>query len=679
MILRKISLRNFRQFYGEQSIAVAPPGARNVTLIHAENGVGKTTLLNALLWTFFGDTTKRFEQKDNIVNFEAEANGDNLARVEIEFENAGSVYVAMREMWETPAKYKKVNFEVVPIRNNGTRDPPIPNPERFVHSVIPRNMAQYFFFDGEQAETFSAETNYKEVGAAIRDILGCALLETAKGDLDYLAKTFDKELGELTGEDQIQQKEAQISGYEGNLDSRSKEITDTSKNIETLSVQLADIVEGLRRAEASAKVQAQRDFKLQALDNCVSQISETEIEIARWVAQKGPAVISALLATTILEFVNSEALRGRIPSPYNEEFVESMLEDQNCVCDRPLNPGTPEWRAVRSLLQHAANAEALNRLVRVRARVSALSELREDAPQLLQQLQTRLAELSNHRRALQQELEELGGKLEQAADVDVAEREQARKATADKIERLKLERQAAQTEMQRDQKEIDRLRSEVATLAARNQHAMKLVRRRQVAILASQQLHRILDHYESEARTAIQDEVNRILARVARKDYRLEIGEHFELRLVFSDGRPTPKSGGENQLMSLAFIAALVQYAQERLDDKSNKLFIPATIAPLILDSPFGQLDDAYRSATASFVPEMAPQVLLLVSSSQGKSEVIDALHRRVGVEYVLIAENRGARGERQQDMMNVNGTRLATTVFNRPRNMTRIETVYRS
>jgi DNA sulfur modification protein DndD len=679
MILRKIALKNFRQFYGEQSIPIAPPGARNVTLIHAENGVGKTTLLNALLWTFFGDTTKRFEQKDKIVNFEAEADGDTLARVEIEFENEGSVYVATREVWETPAKYKKVNFEVIPVQPNGTRSPPIPNPERFVHSVIPRHMAQYFFFDGEQAETFSAETNYKEVGGAIRDILGCALLETAKGDLDYLAKAFDKELGELQGEDQIRQRETQIADYEAKLETRKREIDDATQNIDTLSKQLEDILEGLRRAEASAKIQAERDLKAKALEECLTQISENDVEVVRWIAQKGPAVVSPRLVSTTLDFVNSESLRGRIPSPYNEEFVESLLRDHKCVCDRPLSPGTPEWQAVRSLLEYAANAEALNRLVRVRARVATLKEQYEEAPQQLQQLQTRSADLSNRRRALQQELEELGSKLGQAADTDVAERERARGVTARKIELLKLERQAAQTESQRDQKEIDRLRGEVATLAARNEHAMKLVRRRQVAILASRRLQQILEHYESEARAAIEEEVNRILARVARRDYRLEIGEHFELRLVFSDGRPTPKSGGENQLMSLAFIAALVQYAQKRLDDRSNRLFIPATTAPLILDSPFGQLDDAYRSATASFVPEMAPQVVLLVSSSQGKSEVFDALHRRVGAEYALIAENRGPKGDRRQDSLNVNGSRLATTLFNRPRSLTRVEEVTRS
>jgi DNA sulfur modification protein DndD len=676
MILRKIFLKNFRQFYGEQSLTISPPGARNVTLVHAENGVGKTTLLNALLWTFFNETTKRFEQKDKIINFEADEDGDQRARVEIEFDNEGSTYVAIREAWETAAKYKRTTFEVVPILANGTRAEPIPNPERFVHSVIPRDMAQYFFFDGEQAETFSGETSYKEVAAAIRDILGCSLLENAQGDLEYLARAWDKELGELKGEDQIRQKEEQISEYTSKLETRKETIAATTANIEALSDQLSKIEESLRQAEASAKLQAQRDQKVMHLNECTSQMAETETDLARWISQKAPAVVSARLTETIRDFVNSETVRGRIPSPYNEQFVESLLKERHCICGHSLAPGTPEWQAVQSLLQNAANAEALNRFVRVRARVSALNEIREDAPQSLMHLQKRQADLQNQSRALQQEIAELGGKLEQTGSTDVAERERARKLTAVKLERMKLDRQADLTECERDQKEIDRLRGEVATLAARNQHAMKLVRRRQVALLASQQVGRVLEHYEGEARTAIQGEVNRILARVARRDYRLEIGEHFELQLLFADGRQTPKSGGENQLMSLAFIAALVHYAQQRLTDKSNKLFIPATVAPLILDSPFGQLDSAYRSATASFVPEMAPQVVLLVSSSQSKGEVMDALHRRVGTEYVLIAENRTARGDKSEDAISVQGQRIVTTLFGCARNMTRIQKV---
>lgn len=49
MEIKSVRLRDFRQFYGDQTIVFATDPNRNVTLVHAENGVGKTTLLNAIL------------------------------------------------------------------------------------------------------------------------------------------------------------------------------------------------------------------------------------------------------------------------------------------------------------------------------------------------------------------------------------------------------------------------------------------------------------------------------------------------------------------------------------------------------------------------------------------------------------------------------------------------------
>jgi hypothetical protein len=79
MQIKSIHLKDFRQFYGEQKLDFAIDTKKNVTLIHAENGVGKTTLLNSILWTFFGKTTSKFEQREKIVNFTAEKEGKNSA------------------------------------------------------------------------------------------------------------------------------------------------------------------------------------------------------------------------------------------------------------------------------------------------------------------------------------------------------------------------------------------------------------------------------------------------------------------------------------------------------------------------------------------------------------------------------------------------------------------------
>ena len=55
-----------------------------VTLIHAQNGVGKTNFLNAILWTFYNHTTGKFEQKDKIINAEAEDEGKTSASVHLQ-------------------------------------------------------------------------------------------------------------------------------------------------------------------------------------------------------------------------------------------------------------------------------------------------------------------------------------------------------------------------------------------------------------------------------------------------------------------------------------------------------------------------------------------------------------------------------------------------------------------
>ena len=50
MILERVVLENFRQFKGSQDIVLSDLRGRNVTVVHAENGAGKTTILKAVLW-----------------------------------------------------------------------------------------------------------------------------------------------------------------------------------------------------------------------------------------------------------------------------------------------------------------------------------------------------------------------------------------------------------------------------------------------------------------------------------------------------------------------------------------------------------------------------------------------------------------------------------------------------
>jgi DNA sulfur modification protein DndD len=677
MILRKIRLVDFRQFYGDQTIEIAQPGDQNVTLIHAENGVGKTTLLNSVLWALFTDTTARFEKRDQIVNFVARREGRDSARVEVEFDHDERRYLAVREIRNTPGGRTRGDFSVRRYEPNGSLSPNLPNPELFVNSVIPRSMAPYFFFDGEQAETFASEKNNKRVGEAIRDILGCTLLDNAISDLDYIARKFDEELGHLEeGTERIAELEKLISATLKERERQQEAFDKAQEDLENLEQLIQEANAGLRSAEAAAALQQQREGVERRLLQIEEETKEVNAELLQWIATRAIPLASKRLISVADEFLDHESVRGRIPSPYNEEFISKLLSAAQCICQRPLTPDSPEWKAVHGMLHSAANVEGMNRLVRARARRSTLLESRADAPRALKSIQDKLARLSEERRTKEQELAGVAKKLEGSSEADVQRREAARAELLTRRDKCRDVRRDAQREIERLEAEVKARRSEVSDLAQKNERAKRIVTRRDVALQAAEKIGELLRHYETEARAEVQESVNEILEVVARKDFRFAIGEDFEIALTFSDGTPVPKSGGENQLMSLAFIAALIQFAEQRTKQSNNRLFIPATVAPLILDSPFGQLDDKYRADTARFVPSMAPQVVLLVSSSQGKAEVVKTLENRIGREYVLIAENAGPKGKKTQDFLTVREQRMATTLYNCPRDRTRIQEI---
>ena len=187
MKIRKVQLNNFRQFYGEHELEFATGAEQNVTLVHAENGFGKTTILNAVLWAFFHETTTKFERPNEIVNYGALEERKTHASVSVEFELKGSNYIVTRTHDEDGRGRDKTNLAAFRVENGALQV--LKAPQTFISSVVPEEMAKYFFFDGEAAEAFSSATNFKAVGEAIRNILGSSLavrLGKFQGTTSYL-------------------------------------------------------------------------------------------------------------------------------------------------------------------------------------------------------------------------------------------------------------------------------------------------------------------------------------------------------------------------------------------------------------------------------------------------------------------------------------------------------------
>jgi DNA sulfur modification protein DndD len=672
MKIQRIDMRNFRQFYGHQWLELSQSDDFNVTLVHAENGIGKTTLLNSVYWCLFGDVTPRFEQKTQLVNFEALKDGIDEASVEVEFEFNGQNYQAARKYSKSQ---NKDAFTISEIDAGSYK--PHPAPETFINSVIPREMAKYFFFDGEHAESFAAEQN-TTAGTAIRSMLGCDLAELGIRDLTDVGAAYTRQMKSLPSEAAVVALQNKLAQKEDEQARDELALADHKKTVEQKKEQRALIEEELRRTAGAAEIQLLRDTLATTLATTKDDLAKEQAKLVRWIGSRALAVVSRKLTTETNAFIDAEAADGGIPKPYNEIFIRGLLNKERCICTRELKPETTEWAAVANMLTTAGNADATGRIIRAAARLRQLREEANEAPRELEEIQGKIAELREKRRTQEQQLEQESKKLQNYNLEEVREREAALIQLGKSLDHLAREIWKLESSIAERKLEIDSTATQLTTQTSKNARHKLIMDKRALAYAAAERLRTRLSEYEDGARTDIEAEINKILKVAARRDYRFAFDEDFTMSLHMEgiDG-PIPKSGGENQLMSLAFTAALVDFARSRLGEE-HAILSPGTVAPLVLDAPIGHLDKTYRAATAAFLPSMASQILLLLSSGHTEGGVAEALAPRIGRQYILVSENRGPRDGRGDDEIVIEGVAYARSLYNQERNQVKLVEVGR-
>lgn len=671
MILEEIRLTDFRCFYGDTSIRFSEDPDRNVTIIYAENGVGKTTLLNALLWCFYGETTARFEKREDILNYDAQKSGRSRASVEVLFEHNDARYIAKR--FSVVDGFEGRNFVVARIEAGSQIT--LDSPETFINTVIPRDMAAHFLFDGEHAEVFLGENNRGSIKSAVRDILGCSLIETAIDDLQAVSNQFRKLIPSTKTTKQLESLNSRHEALTAQIAEAQTGIKELRKKREQTDRQIKDIDEKLLNTAAAKELQQSRERISGQLSRAEKRQKEHTDDVYKWLGENGRFIVSKRITEETFSFLEEKEHRGRIPSPYNEEFVKDILDAEECICGARLEPGSPESKKVASLLEKAANQVMRDRISKVRGRLTSLKAERVKAPGRLTKAKEKLAEANDEFASAEAQLAEISEKLKGINFDDIAEREQRRSELKDELRDIDRQIGSFETNVKNTTREITRIDNEITELAKQDKKTAIFARRRNLCENLKGKLERQLVIEENQARQVLRAGIRRILEATTRKVLNLRMSDNYDISLVNSDGTGLPKSSGENQLLGLAFTAALVEFAKVRKNAQDYRL-LPGTIAPLVLDSPFGQLDEAYRATTAEFIPKMARQVVLLVSKSQGSEDVLNAIKDNLGAEYLLVRHNKEPRGERKQESRYLQGKEFKTAVFDSTYDGTEIQEI---
>ena len=675
MKIEKLILENFRQYRGRQEVVFAIDDEQNITLVHAENGFGKTALLNALLWGFYGHKgfSEDFPKKESILNStEAAISRDpelTEAAVTILFEHEGVHYTLRRSLTLAQERVdsKKTELQMEFIRDG---QPFTQNqPQQRIESFMPFDISSLLFFNGERIDHLAMEQNASRVTDAIHQMLGLKLLRSAIADLrnQSVRGKLRAELRDKTSDEKKSLIDRQTAIDEAIEAADQRKLTEQD-NLANIAIDLAKVNDKLAANRTVHELQKKRKSLEEHQRALTARRAEVEKKLAKLISEDGFSLFVEDLTRRGRELVRDLRSKKAIPARVLNSFIEELLEARRCICCRPLEPGSEERKAVESELSLAGNLEFNNAVGALDNALGFLESARIRTAEAVTEANNERLQIEEELTSIAEDLAAIGKKIKKDGKDD----EEATQLEAER-DRLVLKERECNSEIHRLEGRLQQLSDERHELTQKieklddQEAAAQLAQRRLDAVEHSADLlEEILRIETEELRPLLNDEIRKHFQEIIDQPFWPELSEDFVLSIrekIFSEDLEDPvilevgPSTGQRQVTSLVFIASLVALAKKR--DKITSILrgLAGSEYPIVMDSPFGSLSTRFREGVSRWIPSLAPQVLAMVSRTQFYGPVQDtfAKTKKVGRRYYLELHGPGLK-DREQDCFELKG-----------------------
>lgn len=632
MKLDRVTITNFRQYHGEQSVRLSQDATRNVTIFHGVNGAGKTSFFVALNWCLYGEGVTGIGQ---IISKEAvrqaEIGEEVRAKVVVTFIHEGQRYTASRQLKgvkQADGSVRElsgdIEFLLMRTRYDG-QSARVDNPIGTMNAILPVNVRTYFLFDGEKIDTFARPEAAEEVRYAINRVLNLTVLENARDHLEKVARELRGELrksasGELKT---LVEQDVELRRQETELIKRQE---DLKREIAAANKHIAEVNQRLREMDAVQGLQKQHDTLSAQLQERENDLNVLTIRIRDAASQGYIALVSNALAKA-QAVLDDKRQRGEIPSNIRQQFVQDLLEQHKCICGRPFSEHDDAHHYLVRLLDSAVPTALEDDVLTTSGSIVSLldrgRQLRGELDSAMGdkvRVEDALSRLYSQRDDIEREMK--GSQLGEAS------------ALARKRDEYQADSSRSQEEFVRADVQIEGLRKKIIELEKQIDMARKseqrevfLSRKVKLAQEASDAVAAVHERFAEEKRLQIEQRAREIFHSLAWKGSHfnnVRLTEDYNLEVIDRWGQQArPElSAGERQILSLSFIAAMSTVAERE--------------APLVMDTPFGRLSSAHRESITARIPELASQLVLFVTDEELRDQALENLRSRIGAEYTL-------------------------------------------
>ena len=611
LVLHALTVTNFGPFRGSQTISFSTDAG--VMIVYGENMRGKTSLLNAVRFAFFGRVVGRGSKPTSlhsIGNWEEAAAGNYGFKVELEFSSGGARYKLMRECTSRvlrPSSTHDYQVDHYLERDGVVLGPPETAVE--LARILPEQIARFFLFDGELLQEYEdLLSNESDMGRRISDaierILGVPILTSARATAMRMKERSEKREATAAQSDQKTREYGnQLADLHAQRDVLKADQSKLKQGLEQLRIRKANLEEALKRKERYASLLEKRDGLQRQVDDLMGREADKRVELAAAMSTAWCTVLAPQMKEAASEITGrKEELEATV---MRWSVLQDLKQSTTDSCPTCLQPISTEAREALEALAGSDDEYAIeaarSELVRVRRQIAALTgfiaEDRGDSLKVrweaIDELAVDVADKKSQIREIKKQLESVD---EATLRKDKTDHEQAvREIDASERALATCEERLIQnkTSAEKIQKHLDKLGGTDLVKERTKRHFYSRV-------------HDLLD----EAVAAYRDQLRRRVEADATKHFRtlttepeyksLRINDSYGLTIIHEDGSAIPvRSAGAEHVVALSLVGALQNNAPLQ--------------GPIIIDSPFGRLDRGHTTNIVRALPNMAKQVMLLV------------------------------------------------------------------
>lgn len=614
MRINAIEITNFRQ-YKELKLNFPKHGSNDLHVICADNGVGKTNILNAITWCLYGDEPHLGNASISLprLNLDARrtavANGKEKETVSVKIfieDESEKIQFERRQEFLVEKDFELQDELMAIVTVNGMDAVKKEGEEavEYVEKYMPSRIRQYFYFDGEQLDSYFISDDSSKIKETIHAISQVDVVTTVKERLQAI----------------ITQKNTEAGKKQPQIEAINKKILDLENELSNVDNQLREISNQILNSDFIIKANGEQlmgqenlpelEIKYQSLQkqqkSLFSKKQDLEKKIFAFVREMKVCLTFYPAAKETLDIIEEKQANNALPPDIDKELLQKILISHKCsICGHDLTED--ETQTIRELLNKIqVSSLTSNLLMLIKNELVRIVQKAEDYLKNKNLLLTEHNELEQSIQSCEQSLQEIDDQIRKFSDKEkVIQLHNERKAHQE-LRDLNLQRQGS-LQIQKEQIESNiHAEEEKRTKEFAKEKQLKQLKAERDFLITSKS---IVASIEDEMMTEVKDKMQErtkdfFLDLIWKEDIytQVKLDEKYQLDLIHKDGYSCVGScsAAERSLLALAFTLALHE--------------VSGFNALLFIDTPVARVTSQNRSNFARVLERVSKNKQLIMT-----------------------------------------------------------------